>query len=106
MDGDARGSPPATAAPRGYRGVPSELGRGVVNVRVIDPVKAATLFWRLAVLRRQVERAGVELALLSELSEDEDLAAQLSEACQALDIVLGYLKPMPGHEDCVVTKEA
>jgi hypothetical protein len=75
-------------------------------ISVIDPVKAATLFWRLAVLRRQLERAGTEIGLLSQMSRDEDLMCQLDEARRFVVQAVDYLTPDPEHSDCEVTKEA
>jgi hypothetical protein len=73
-------------------------------IAVIGPVRQATLFWRLAVLRRQLERARVEADLLSQLSQDEDLSSQLSEASRFVGEAVDYLAPAPEHVDNAVEK--
>ena len=79
-------------------------------ITVINPVRAATLFWRLAVLRRQLARAGQEIGLLGQIAEtvakDPDLTFALERACRALDHVVEELTPTEDNVDCAVTKEA
>ena len=74
-------------------------------ITVINPVRAATLFWRLAVLRRQLERQATEIELLGQMTTDEDLACSLHEAREFVDQAVTYLTPEPGHTDNAVTKE-
>ena len=62
---------------------------------VVDRTRAATLFWRLAVLRLRLERTQTEIEALQAVCKDipteptRDLGAQLGEASgfltQALD---------------------
>ena len=75
-------------------------------ITVINPTRAATLFWRLAVLRRQLERTGQEIEVLGQMTADDDLVNSLHEARKFVDQAVEYLTPTAEHSDCEVTKEA
>jgi hypothetical protein len=74
-------------------------------VNNVTPMPRATLFWRLAVLRRGIERTRSEIQSLREAAagaQDEgicDLMAQLSEASSFLDSAADYLRPEAEHPD-------
>lgn len=68
--------------------------------------QAATLFWRLAVLRRQLQRTRLEInelcTAVGPTDDDEnleDLVAQMHEAAGFLVEAITYLTPYVGHVD-------
>jgi len=72
----------------------------------MSKTQAATLFWRLAVLRRQLERTRLEIkelcAAVGPTDDDEnleDLVAQMHEAAGFLSEAVTYLTPYVGHVD-------
>jgi len=74
-------------------------------MNLVTPAPRATLFWRLAVLRRGIERTRCEIQSLRQDAatiEDEgvsDLMAQLSESAKFLQSAADYLKPEAEHPD-------
>ncbi len=72
----------------------------------VTTMSRATLFWRLAVLRRGIERTRAEIESLCDVSGvpatppyDDDLVCQLREAASNLEEVEELLKPAPEHVD-------
>ena len=76
-------------------------------IAIANRTKAATLFWRLSVLRRQLERARAETALLRTIAAacDDDLGDQLYEAGAFIGEAINYLTPAEEHVDCAVEPE-
>jgi hypothetical protein len=69
----------------------------------VTPIRPPTLFQRLAVLRRQLERARADIESLRAAcvggEEAEDLGAQLYEADSLLKSSVDYLTPTEQHVD-------
>lgn len=75
-------------------------------IAIVNATKAATLFWRLAVLRRQLERARAEIEQLSTKATDDDLVDQLQEARGFIAEAVSYLTPADEHFDSAIDENS
>lgn len=81
-------------------------------IAIVNPTRTATLFWRLAVLRRQLRQACADIAQLRraairppgqlETEFHEDLLSQLHEASEFIKQAIDCLAPANEHADCEI----